>query len=40
MRDINRINCNALHLKDGLKRKVNKLESSASLRALRGEADD
>ncbi|HSZ59865.1 MAG TPA: GxxExxY protein [Tepidisphaeraceae bacterium] len=34
------INFNVLHLKDGLKRMVNKLEPSASLRALRGEADD
>jgi hypothetical protein len=34
------INLNVLHLKDGLKRMVNKLEPSASLCALRGEADD
>ena len=45
MRDINLIrlliNFNVLHRKAGLKRMVNKLEPSASLRALlRGEADD
>jgi len=34
------INLNVLHLKDGPKRMVNKLEPSASLCALRGEADD
>jgi GxxExxY protein len=34
------INFNVLHLRDGLKRMVNKLEPSASLRALRGESDD
>jgi GxxExxY protein len=34
------INFNVLHLKDGLKRMVNKLEPSASLRALRGEPDE
>jgi hypothetical protein len=39
MRNINRIS-SVLHLKEGLKRMVNKLEPSASLRALRGEADD
>ncbi|HSZ57607.1 MAG TPA: hypothetical protein VK797_18230 [Tepidisphaeraceae bacterium] len=41
MRDINQmgllINFNVLHPKDGLKRMVNKLEPSAS---LRGEADN
>ncbi|HSZ58359.1 MAG TPA: hypothetical protein VK797_22025 [Tepidisphaeraceae bacterium] len=45
IRDINLIrlliNFNVLHRKDGLERMVNKLEPSASLRALlRGEADD
>ena len=43
MRNINQvgllINFNVLHLKDCLKRVV-KLDPSASLRALRGEADD
>ena len=34
------MNFNVLHLKDGLKRMVNKLEPSASLRSLRGETDD
>jgi len=34
------MNFNVLHLKDGLKRMVNNLEPSASLRSLRGETDD
>jgi hypothetical protein len=44
MRDINQkvgplINFNVLHLKDGLKRMVNKPEPSASVCALRGDAE-
>ena len=34
------INFKVLHLEDGLKRMVNKLEPSASLRALRGRPND